>query len=170
MTVTFGNSSSPWLAIRSLKYTAENLDSKLAEVKSAIMNDFYLDDCLSGSNDLESAKKLHDNLISVLRDVGFELSKWSSNNIELLKDLPENKRESMPLCVGEKRTIKTLGVLWMPSDDTFNIWLHLRNVSEIKTKRQVLSAIAALYDPLGIVTPVICKAKASCGKSGSVNR
>lgn len=97
------------------------LDPNLVDVKSAIINDFYVDDYLSGSNDLESAKKLRDNLIKKLGDAGFQLRKWSSNSSELINDLPESKRESMSLYLGKKDTIKTLDVLWMPSDDTFNV-------------------------------------------------
>ena len=57
---------------------------------------------------------------------------------------------------------KVLGINW----DTFNDKLVYKNVLDIKnqeagkaTKRNVLSTINGIYDPLGLIAPITIKAK-----------
>ncbi|XP_043471735.1 uncharacterized protein LOC122504617 [Leptopilina heterotoma] len=51
--------------------------------------------------------------------------------------------------------IKTLGLRWDPTTDEFLYVVNLDNFNEIPTKRSVLSKCAKLYDPLGLLGPVI---------------
>ncbi|GBN24065.1 hypothetical protein AVEN_27888-1 [Araneus ventricosus] len=60
--------------------------------------------------------------------------------------------------LSEEDTVKTLGVLWNSSYDTFCFKVSLPT-NLIFTKRDVLSQIARLFDPLGPLGPVISKAK-----------
>ena len=55
-------------------------------------------------------------------------------------------------------TVKTLGMLWNSLSDTFTYKVNI-NTSSNFTKRDVLSQIARIYDPLGLLGPVISKAK-----------
>ncbi len=74
--------------------------------------------------------------------------------------IPTEKRETAyHLSLGDKEVIKTLGLLWYPVEDCFKIWLHFSDIQTISTKRQVLSAIVSIFDPIGLVGPVFVKAK-----------
>ncbi|KAF8792207.1 hypothetical protein HNY73_003834 [Argiope bruennichi] len=53
----------------------------------------------------------------------------------------------------DKNTIKTLGLRWNPKEDCFSI--NVTPSTNIPTKRAVLSNIAKLFDPLGLLEPVI---------------
>ncbi|GFR01507.1 uncharacterized protein TNCT_225491 [Trichonephila clavata] len=53
---------------------------------------------------------------------------------------------------------KTLGVLWNCSSDTFCFKVS-PSTSNIFTKRDVLSQIARIFDPLGLLGPLISRAK-----------
>ncbi|GFQ77683.1 integrase catalytic domain-containing protein [Trichonephila clavata] len=55
-------------------------------------------------------------------------------------------------------TVKTLGLLWNSFSDTFTYKVSVRKTLRF-TKRDVLSQIARIYDPLGLLGPVISKAK-----------
>ncbi|XP_062540964.1 uncharacterized protein LOC134209006 [Armigeres subalbatus] len=55
--------------------------------------------------------------------------------------------------------IKTLGVIWEIESDHFGIEVRESKADEKWTKRKVFSAIAQLYDPLGLVSPVVTWAK-----------
>ncbi|GFR31402.1 hypothetical protein TNCT_139751 [Trichonephila clavata] len=49
-----------------------------------IMSDVYMDDLLTRADDLESGRKLQEQLVSLLRGAGMELHKWSASNPLLL--------------------------------------------------------------------------------------
>ncbi|XP_062534640.1 uncharacterized protein LOC134203809 [Armigeres subalbatus] len=56
--------------------------------------------------------------------------------------------------------IKTLGLLWDPVEDEFLFRVPaLAITSRVPTKREVLSEIAKLFDPLGILGPIVVLAK-----------
>ncbi|GFU09777.1 DUF1758 domain-containing protein [Trichonephila clavipes] len=87
---------------------------------------------------------------------GFELHKWVSNSPELLKDL------SASSYVFDKEfqdaPVKTLGMLWDPKVDCLTYKVKISDKVNF-TKRDVLSEIARLYDPLGLIGPIVTKAK-----------
>ncbi|GFT37618.1 uncharacterized protein TNCV_66981 [Trichonephila clavipes] len=85
-TVTYGTKSAPYLATRSLKQLAIDDGDKYPLAAKVIMSDVYMDDLLTGADDLESGRKLQVQLISMLRGAGMELHKWSASNPLLLPD------------------------------------------------------------------------------------
>lgn len=57
---------------------------------------------------------------------------------------------------------KTLGLYWNSEEDTFRFQIGhlLKNLGELKvTKRSILSAAAHIFVPLGIMGPVVVRAK-----------
>lgn len=56
-------------------------------------------------------------------------------------------------------TIKTLGLCWEPKEDFFLFNVEISETLDNITKRSILSHIYKLYDPLGIVSPVIVTEK-----------
>ncbi|GFU26567.1 integrase catalytic domain-containing protein [Trichonephila clavipes] len=87
---------------------------------------------------------------------GFELHKLVSNSPELLKDL------SASSYVFDKEfqdaPVKTLGMLWDPKVDCLTYKVKISDKVNF-SKRDVLSEIARLYDPLGLIGPIVTKAK-----------
>ncbi|GFW66665.1 integrase catalytic domain-containing protein [Trichonephila clavipes] len=87
---------------------------------------------------------------------GFELQKRVSNSPKLLKDL------SASSYVFDKEfqdaPVKTLGMLWDPKVDCLTYKVKISDKVNF-SKRDVLSKIARLYDPLGLIGPIVTKAK-----------
>lgn len=54
---------------------------------------------------------------------------------------------------------KTLGLQWNPDADSFIFLFSSRQTNRKITNCSVLSIIAQLYDPLGLIGRVVCKAK-----------
>ena len=71
---------------------ADNKDDFAAEVVNAVYNHFYVDDLLISVSDQESAKQILTQLCSLLRRGGFELTKWLSNNRQVLSGVPQEHR------------------------------------------------------------------------------
>ncbi|XP_054709036.1 uncharacterized protein LOC129218737 [Uloborus diversus] len=79
------------------------------------------------------------------------LHKWCSSNIPYSSEVFSFGKKS-------EATVKTLGVLWNNSSDDFCFKVAIA-ASTKPTKRDVLSQIARLFDPLGLLGPLIRKAK-----------
>ncbi|GFW60110.1 integrase catalytic domain-containing protein [Trichonephila clavipes] len=155
-TVTYGTVSAPFLATRTLRALADEEKAEFPDAADVICNDSYMDDILSGESTLEGAKKLQTRLSQLLQRGGFELHKWVSNSPELLKDL------SASSYVFDKEfqdaPVKTLGMLWDPKVDCLTYKVKISDKVNF-SKRDVLSEIARLYDPLGLIGPIVTKAK-----------
>lgn len=159
-TVTYGTASAPFLATRCLnQISVENSKEHPTEAK-IIERDFYVDDLITGVQDVETGLKIQKNLMDVLEGYGFELRKWCSNNSEILEGVPEEFREtSSTFNIDEDDTVKTLGLLYQPKSDKFRYIIQEVNQEQRITKRNILSEIAKIFDPLGLVGPVITVAK-----------
>lgn len=90
-TVTYGVVSASFLAIRVLQEVAHLEKSNFPLGAVTVLSDFYVDDLLTGANDLSRAVTLRDE--ATLDKGGFKLRKsklWSSNSKELLRNLPNS--------------------------------------------------------------------------------
>lgn len=159
-TVTYGLSPSSFLATRTLMQLAEDEGDNYPKAKPVLQKDFYVDDLISGSDSVEGAIQLRDELNELLMKGGFSLRKWCSNSLGVLKDLsPEQVATQSTVTFQEEESIKTLGISWEPASDTFKLEVNINDNDETLTKRRVLSQIAQLFDPLGLIAPVILQAK-----------
>ncbi|GFX85488.1 integrase catalytic domain-containing protein [Trichonephila clavipes] len=156
-TVTYGLSNAPFLAIRTLQQLAKDEKSRFPLASETLLYDTYMDDIVSGAPDLETAQQLQSQLKDALQSCGMNLHKWSSNSPELLNSsLSSDVEHSFSTDID--LSVKTLGISWKPFEDCFAFKVSV-SAKHIYTKREVLSVIAKLYDPLGFLGPVIAKAK-----------
>ncbi|XP_025409846.1 uncharacterized protein LOC112683161 [Sipha flava] len=161
-TVTYGTVPASFLATGCLHKLADsqNVDPIIA---AAIKRDFYMDDFLGGTNSYESAVQLRDGLIKTMQSAGLELRKWNSNNDKLIKDVMSIKQDSNDtvLISDDNSITKVLGLIWNSTTDTLQFKVQQNNFTIIGriTKREILSVIACLFDPLGLVGPAIIRAK-----------
>ena len=124
-----------------------------------VKNNFYMDDFLKSLGDEESLIKLSLSLISCLKNCGFRLTKWISNSDTVLKNLPPSELSSkyVNLDLNSQLIERALGMTWNVSEDCFVFKPCLKN--NVCTKRGILSLVASVFDPLGILTPAILEAK-----------
>lgn len=108
-TVTYGTTSAPFLAIRTLQQLAKDTSEEFPMVQRIIMKDTYVDDIVSGGDSLEEAIQISTQLIEALKTGGFTLRKWNSNKRELLLKLPWQLRETSPDIDFDKKNHQGLG-------------------------------------------------------------
>uniref|UniRef100_A0A182PWU5 Uncharacterized protein n=1 Tax=Anopheles epiroticus TaxID=199890 RepID=A0A182PWU5_9DIPT len=121
-----------------------------------------MDDVLSGASSIEAAIEAQRELKQLLGQGGFPIHKWCSNSSQFLEQIPETEREkgipNLDRAVNE--TIKVLGVSWDPNSDTLSIAHHpIPSHPQPVTKRMLYATIAKMFDPLGLVSPVLVLAK-----------
>lgn len=153
-TVTFGLSPSPFLAIRILKEISNRAVNKYPLAAKAIKECFYVDDYTGGAETVKEAIEMYDQLKNVFKEYGFNIRKFMSNSVTFLEQIPAQDKEEYASSV-----TKTLGVAWEPATDVITFKINFDVNKRPKTKRQLLSEIATLYDPIGCLAPMIVKAK-----------
>ncbi|XP_062539155.1 uncharacterized protein LOC134207453 [Armigeres subalbatus] len=161
-TVTYGTASAPFLATRVLNQLATDEQESFPKASKVVSKSFYVDDVLSGAETVEEAKELQIDLVALLAKGGFALHKWCANDPSLLEDIPmEQQAKQLDFMNHETiDPIKTLGLLWDPVEDNF--FFRVKPLDKDRdnwTKQKVLSEIAKLFDPLGLLGPTVVLAK-----------
>ncbi|XP_062715823.1 uncharacterized protein LOC134291718 [Aedes albopictus] len=163
-TVTYGTKPAPFLATRTLRQLALDEEGRFPLAARAAMEDTYMDDVITGANDVETATELQGQLNTMLSGGGFQLRKWASNCPLALAGVPEENlaiRTPDGINLDPDPSVKTLGLTWFPSTDIlgFQFTIPTLETGAILTKRAILSVIATLFDPLGLLGAVITTAK-----------
>ncbi|GFY01957.1 integrase catalytic domain-containing protein [Trichonephila clavipes] len=97
LTVTYGTACAPYLSIRTIQQLAEEEIKKFPEASKVSLEDFYVDDLITGTNSKEDAKKLVSQVIELMKK---EVSRFENGrpmnhlcwnhylqNYEVLRDL-----------------------------------------------------------------------------------
>ncbi|KAL7724628.1 hypothetical protein ACLKA6_013862 [Drosophila palustris] len=154
-TVTYGTASAPFLAIRCLQELGLRHKDTHVLGSEVICNDFYVDDMLTGADNLDTLKAICAQVSEILNSGGFQLAKWFSNHPNLIE---EGGNEKL-LSFNDTDSTKTLGMRWTPSSDTFRYYLDDCFTELSPTKRNILSVAARMFDPLGLLSPISIRAK-----------
>lgn len=155
-TVTYGTISASYQAIKCLSALSEETNNEV--VSNIIKYDFCVDDCLTGGFTIQETVLLRNDLIFTLSKGGFGMAKWTANNNELIKNIPNADSSTFTsLDLGDE-AVKTVGLFWETQTDNLSYKIKLSEI-EACTKREILSHIASLFDPMGLVGPVIVVAK-----------
>lgn len=159
-TVTYGLKSSTYLATRCLIELANKYDREYPLASHILKNCTYVDDILYSNSDLSIMIKAKDELVDLLSKGSFNLHKWSSNCEEILNGIPQSQQQFDEIDLQtENYSIKALGMTIDTRKDCFVIKSPDKLNSNVNTKREILSHISKFYDPLGLVSPIIIKAK-----------
>ena len=155
----FGDRSSPFLAQLVIRVHAKKHESEYPLAADVCSRFIYMDDAMRSLDSVELVKELREQLTKLLASAGFVIRKWCSNSAEVMSEIPEgDKASGIQLDESELPSIKALGVRWNAESDTFGYYRSDAQL-EIATKRNLLSVIARLFDPLQLLAPFIIKAK-----------
>lgn len=139
-----------------------------------MIESFYADDLVTREDSTEKAFTMYEKSKNRPARGGFKLQKWMTNDRALkdLTDQNENRKPASERVSTKEETYakftlgaevskscpKVLGLLWDYENDEicFNLAKIVAKAQEIRpTKRNVLSVLASMFDPLGIIRPVI---------------
>ncbi|XP_055604085.1 uncharacterized protein LOC129752324 [Uranotaenia lowii] len=159
-TVTYGLASAPFLATRTLKQAAIDEEARYPIAAVVFREDFYMDDCLTGSQSITEAVRLREEATALSVAAGFPLKKWASNVPEALAGVSEEDLAINPIHdLQDNQTVSTLGLVWETVTDLLRFRVQLPSPDPVLTKRKIMSYIAQIFDPLGLVGPIITVAK-----------
>ncbi|XP_055906208.1 uncharacterized protein LOC129941556 [Eupeodes corollae] len=111
-TVTYGTSPAPYLSMKVLRQISFDYKHQFPLASHAVLHDMYVDDLMTGAVSLSATLELKKQIVEMLSCGGLELSKWSSNCWEILRDIDCKEAVSLDLDSSSECT-KVLGLeLW----------------------------------------------------------
>ena len=130
------------------------------EIENTVMQSFYVDDCLKSMKTKNEACTVLQGTVDQLRRGGFRLTKFVANDEEILSQVPmQDRANGMKELIPEAES-KVLGIKWNITSDEFCFDIRESECGDTKiTRRFMLSFISSMYDPLGLVSPIIVVGK-----------
>lgn len=154
-TVTYGTASASYLATRVLKHLADEYKHQYPVSCKVICDNFYMDDLLTGADSVEELAAIKSEVTYILKQGGFNLRKWSSNEMSLLC----NEELTVDHYFSREANQSTLGIIWNPNDDMLRYKIREFSNPSSVTKRMILSISSQIFDPLGLLSPIIIVVK-----------
>ena len=154
----FGMTCSPFLLGGVINQHLDTWESQYPELIKEIRDGLYVDDLMTGGENVEITAEKKAITTDVFKDASFTIHKWHSN-------VPVLEAISSSPCEGELTYAKQqlggakpsegrlLGVPWDREQDVISVILQITQTET--TKRGVLSHLAKIYDPLGLASPVM---------------
>ncbi len=173
--VVFGVTSSPFLLNATIRHHLERYREVQPRLVEKLSKAAYVDDIVTGADNEEDALQLFTTSKEILKEGGFHLRKFCSNSTLLQmkvecqetldKSAPDETYTSttlgsgQPVRSGER---KVLGVRWDLATDQLVMSLEdiASAASDIEpTKRAIVSLVGKIYDPLGLLSPIVIQLK-----------
>ena len=158
--LTFGDKPALAMAQVALRKTAEEGECENLRAAQAIKDNSYMDDILDSVATNGEATELTKAIDDILERGGFQVKRWQSNgeldhvnNEKYVKDInvPQGKQDE-----------KVLGLVWNNKDDVlkYKVEVKTNKTQQPKfTKRNIISQVARIYDPIGFAAPYLVRAK-----------
>eukprot|EP00117_Sycon_ciliatum_P019093 scpid35165/ scgid17425/ len=157
--VVFGLCVSPFLAQFVAQEHARRHREESPRAAESILDSTYMDDTLDSVETVADGKKLYHDLSAMWAGASMSARKWLSNAPEVLEAIPAELRAAeINLESGELPAVKALGILWKAAEDVLT-FRPATSSETISTKRQFLQRISQLFDPLGLIAPVVVQGK-----------
>ena len=169
--VPFGDRPSGCIVMLAMKETAKMMKNEYPTAYRIIDEDSYVDDIIHSMDNIDEVRTATKEVEHVLEQASFKIKNWT------ISDTPNQNNNINLLDANSERV---LGMQWYPAADEFCFEVKLNfsakrrgvridanitkngvidEIPEIFTKRLVLSQIATIYDPLGLISPFILKGK-----------
>ncbi|XP_059083353.1 uncharacterized protein LOC131880688 [Tigriopus californicus] len=154
--VVFGDTPSPCLAIRTLMRTSEDFPCGPG-VKVAIRDQFYVDDYLNSHGSEREALEMARDVRDVLARGNFNLRGWETNSPAVTSDLEGGMHGGQRSLTDGDQCTRVLGLHWRTTWDDLSFFATSHEL--VRTRRGLLSRLAGLYDPLGLIAPITVAGK-----------
>ncbi|XP_036149069.1 uncharacterized protein LOC105830757 [Monomorium pharaonis] len=136
-TITYGiaSAATAYLAMKCILELARETEQQWPDIARIIRQDFYVDDLLTGADSIEKARQLMQRTSHVLNSAGFKLRKWIANKAAIIED-----------------------ILWQARQEALLYSIKELPSSKV-SKRQILSEVTRIFNPLGLLSPCLVQAK-----------
>jgi hypothetical protein len=146
----FGVIASPFLLEATIRH---HLIAQQTAIAKIIEQSLYVDNLLIGANTTMECNKIYSASKEIFQKANMRLREYNSNNEVFKKQI---KSEDLD----EEIIIKVLGMTWDTNKDLLSyVFKGLEADLENYSKRTILSKVATIFDPLGLLAPLVLPAK-----------
>ena len=149
--VNMGDRPSATIAQVALRKTAHEFSESHPTAANIIRDNSYMDDILNSVNSTQEIKEQINDIETILASRGFKLKEWICSNMD------QNVKILMNTNPADAEN--ALGVKWTTENDCLMFPLDTSLPSYTVTKRNVLSNINKVFDPIGLLAPFTVKLK-----------
>ena len=182
--LAFGLSCSPFILNSTIRHHLENYEESDPEFVRKVISSLYVDDFASSFASEDESFAFYEKLKQRFSEAGWNMRKFNSNDKKLrerIEDaenarisndhskakenqniLTQTENRNISHAVQKEDEIKVLGMTWNAKTDKLKFDLasfHETAAQEKITKRLILSSIARIYDPLGLLSPLLVPLK-----------
>ena len=155
--VPFGAEASPFMLGATLQHHYDQQPTELHKTVETLRENTYVDNLMNSGDTVEEIEKFKREASDILENAKFPIHKWESDLLELESEDAVNPS-------------KILGHPWEKTQDTLEVNVKPLEDEQPVRKRQMLSRLGGIYDPLGFISPTVVKGKsASQLRSGTLN-
>ena len=119
---------------------------KYGDTLLTLKENTYVDNLMKTRDDVDELSKFKHEATEIMEDGKFPVHKWESNVQSL-------QSENMP------NPGKILGLTWHKQDDVLEILVPEPDSEQRITKKSILSHLAGICDPLGVISPTVVEGK-----------
>ena len=134
--LVFGLNCSPFLARLVAHRHARLCQQKYPMASETILKSTYMDDSLDSVQNDILGMQLYEQLSKLWGEAGMRTYKWLSNSEAVLNQIPPSDRmHEVNLDSDPLPSAKTLGIMWLASEDVFTFVCHMGKQETQWTKR-----------------------------------
>lgn len=159
--MTFGATCSPACAQYVKNQNALKYKESHPKAVDAILRNHYVDDYLDSFPSVETAIRTVSEINFIHDQAHFFMRNYISNSGEIINSIPEERRSTQDLLhISEKEHTfeKVLGLYWDTRRDVFRYQIK-DEIRDEWNKRDMLSYIMRIYDPLGLLSNYMIEGK-----------
>ena len=153
-TILFGLNCSPFILNHIIQLHLANYSNSVAA--TALKKSLYVDNFIYSTSDENKLMDIYSDAREIMTEGGFNLRSWMTNYPPLVDTMASEDvlhRHDAP-------DEKVLGYLYDAQQDTMSLAdFHFEEKSHSITKRQLLSNISKVFDPLSLVLPVTIRGR-----------
>ncbi|OTF84173.1 hypothetical protein BLA29_009361, partial [Euroglyphus maynei] len=135
----FGLSSSPFILYAVIIHHLQKFEVKFPITVHMVRQGLYVDDLIFSANDTIEVETIRNQCLAIFDDASMKLRKWRTSNADLNNQWNDQLAEA-----------KVLGMEWTKNDD-LRVSIPDWDENLAVTKRQLVSYMASIYDPCGLV-------------------
>lgn len=162
----FGSKSSPCTALYIKNENAKTFSDRYPKAVKRVLNSFYMDDYLDSFETIQEAISIVNQVKEINSYATWEMHSWASNSSEIMKNIFPDNAETLSEILSNDSCEKILGLNWFNSTDELGFKLNKSKTdagilagSTVPTRREFLSFIMSVFDPLGFLTPLMIRVK-----------
>lgn len=153
LVLVFGLKPSPYLAQRTVRQLVKD-EGHNYKYAANVVSFLYMDDAVASFLTESEAKLFYQDVVQMFKAGGFTFTKWISNSPEVMSIIPESDQLTKLISFdSENNSVKILGMSWNANSDLL-FFKFLENEKPC-TKRGILSAVLTIYDPMGLIGPIV---------------